>query len=85
MMRLLYSLFMWLVQPLVRRKLARRGVQEPGYLQAVDERFGRYASPSQGTGELIVWIHAVSLGETRAAAVLVARLREHLNRHVIGN
>lgn len=78
MMRLLYSLFMWLAQPLVRRKLARRGVQEPGYLHAVEERFGRYQGQPLADGGNTIWIHAVSLGETRAAAVLVARLRERL-------
>jgi 3-deoxy-D-manno-octulosonic-acid transferase len=60
-------------QPLLRRKLARRGAAEPGYLQAVEERFGAYAQPP---GEAYVWVHAVSLGEARAAAILIAKLRE---------
>ena len=72
MMRTLYSWGMALAQPLLRRKIARRGVGEPGYLQAVEERFGRYAQPA---GEGFVWVHAVSLGETRAAAILIAQLR----------
>ncbi|MBX3657425.1 MAG: 3-deoxy-D-manno-octulosonic acid transferase [Ramlibacter sp.] len=72
MVRAAYSLFMWLALPFLRRKLARRGEAEPGYLEAVDERFGRYAQPAD-RGRL--WIHAVSLGETRAAAILLARLR----------
>jgi 3-deoxy-D-manno-octulosonic-acid transferase len=76
--RWLYSIFMWLVQPLVRRKLARRGVQEPGYLQAVQERFGYYTGTPVATQDNTVWVHAVSLGETRAAAVLVAQLRQRL-------
>jgi 3-deoxy-D-manno-octulosonic-acid transferase len=74
-MRWLYSLLMWLVQPLLRRKLARRGRQEPGYLEAVPERFGHYSSPALASDGRTLWLHAVSLGETRAAAVLVARLR----------
>jgi 3-deoxy-D-manno-octulosonic-acid transferase len=68
----LYSLFMRLGQPLLRRKLRRRGVAEPGYLDAVDERFGHYTVPASGGS---VWIHAVSLGETRAAGILLAQLR----------
>lgn len=72
MVRALYSLLVWLAQPLLRRKLARRAVAEPGYAVAVEERFGRYTlPPDQGR----VWIHAVSLGETRAAAILLERLR----------
>src|SRR3954468_14266753 len=68
----LYSLVLMGAQPLLRRKLRRRGVAEPGYLEHVEERFGRYAEPTE-PGRL--WIHAVSLGETRAAAILVEALR----------
>ena len=75
MVRALYSLVTRLAGPLLRRKLARRAVAEPGYAVAVDERFGRYSVPPD-TGR--VWIHAVSLGETRAAAILLERLRAQL-------
>ena len=78
MVRWLYSFVMWLAQPLLRRRLARRGVREPGYLEAVPERFGSYLGPPGAQGGLTVWVHAVSLGETRAAAVLLAPLRERL-------
>jgi len=71
--RPLYSLLLIGAQPFLRRKLRRRGAAEPGYLHAVDERFGRYRTPAE-PGAL--WIHAVSLGETRAAAILLQRLRE---------
>ena len=74
-MRWLYSRLMRLAQPLLRRKLARRGLLEPGYLHAVPERFGHYTVPA-GAG--YIWIHAVSLGETRAAAVLLGALRAQL-------
>ncbi|MEQ1660448.1 MAG: 3-deoxy-D-manno-octulosonic acid transferase, partial [Hylemonella sp.] len=46
MARWLYSQLAWLLQPLLRRKLMRRGRQEPGYLVAVEERFGQYAMPA---------------------------------------
>jgi 3-deoxy-D-manno-octulosonic-acid transferase len=72
MIRPLYSLLLLGAQPLLRRKLRRRGVQEPGYLEHVEERFGRYA---EATAPGRVWIHAVSLGETRAAAILIDELR----------
>jgi 3-deoxy-D-manno-octulosonic-acid transferase len=71
-MRGLYSLGMYAAQPLLHRKLRRRGVAEPGYLEHVEERFGRYEGSTE-PGRL--WIHAVSLGETRAAAILLAALR----------
>ena len=73
MIRALYSLFTRAAQPLLRRKLRRRGRDEPGYLEAVEERFGHYEAPAE-PGAL--WIHAVSLGETRAAALLVDALRQ---------
>ena len=59
MIRPLYSLLVMGAQPFLRRKLRRRGVVEPGYLHAVGERFGQYATPAQPGA---VWIHAVSLG-----------------------
>lgn len=70
----LYSALMWLGQPLLRRKLARRGVEEPGYGEAAEERFGHYSHLAEAASEL-VWVHAVSLGETRTAAVLIKALR----------
>jgi 3-deoxy-D-manno-octulosonic-acid transferase len=73
MIRPLYSLLVMGAQPFLRRKLRRRGAAEPGYLHAVGERFGQYLKPAQPGA---VWIHAVSLGETRAAAILVERLRK---------
>lgn len=77
----LYSALMWCAQPFLRLKLARRGQAEPGYLVNIEERFGRYQQPAiQATTseQKFVWIHAVSLGETRAAAVLITALRECL-------
>ena len=75
MMLQLYSLMMWLAQPLVRLKLRRRALTEPLYGQHLEERFGRYHSAAQ-SDKTLVWIHAVSLGETRAAALLMAQLRK---------
>jgi 3-deoxy-D-manno-octulosonic-acid transferase len=77
----LYSVVTWCSQPFLRMKLVRRGRAEPGYLVNIEERFGRYQQPSVHNpqkDQRFVWIHAVSLGETRAAGVLVAALREQL-------
>lgn len=60
--------------PLYLGRLWWRGRQEPLYRQALAERLGRYAErPAAGAGW--VWVHAVSLGETRAAASLIEALR----------
>jgi 3-deoxy-D-manno-octulosonic-acid transferase len=83
----LYAALTCLAQPLLRRKLRLRARAEPGYAQAVGERFGRYAPEvlrelqqadhARGYAPW-VWVHAVSLGETRAAAILIAALRARL-------
>nr|WP_298832688.1 3-deoxy-D-manno-octulosonic acid transferase [uncultured Piscinibacter sp.] len=71
--RALYSTLLWLAQPLYLMRLAWRSRAEPAYRVAMGERFGLYRdAPSRGW----LWVHAVSLGETRAAAVLIAALRE---------
>ncbi|MSQ75319.1 MAG: 3-deoxy-D-manno-octulosonic acid transferase [Rhodoferax sp.] len=74
-MRRLYSLAMLLAQPAVRRKLAWRARAEPLYAQAVPERFGHYDTVWPAGSGTTVWVHAVSLGETRTAALLIEQLR----------
>lgn len=71
----LYALLMQVAPPLLRRKLARRAVAEPGYALAIPERFGVYDQPPEENSEL-VWLHAVSLGETRTAAILLRAWRQ---------
>ena len=69
----LYSALLVALQPFYLLRLWRRGAAEPLYRHAIAERFGRYqGAPSAGW----LWLHAVSLGETRAAGALVAALRE---------
>lgn len=75
----LYRVAMALGRPLLLRKLRRRGEQEPLYLHAVHQRFAEYTDEEvqaarAHAGEW-VWLHAVSLGETRASAVLIEALR----------
>jgi 3-deoxy-D-manno-octulosonic-acid transferase len=74
----LYAGLMTLAQPWFKRKLHRRGVSEAGYVAHMDERFGHYTDVLAPVGRPLLWIHAVSLGETRAAAVLIAALRAQL-------
>lgn len=80
MMRGFYSAAMWMLRPLLRRKLAKRALAEPGYGQCMEERFGYFSGPAlqAEAGRPIVWMHAVSLGETRAAAVFITQLRLQL-------
>jgi 3-deoxy-D-manno-octulosonic-acid transferase len=71
--RALYTAAWQVVAPLAPLRLWWRGRAEPGYRERIGERYGRYAD-APPAGE-VVWIHAVSVGETRAAAPLVERVR----------
>ena len=65
--RILYQLLLGLMLPLIPLRLLVRGFKERGYWQHIPERFGFMgALPRQP-----VWLHAVSVGEARAAAPLV--------------
>ncbi|MET0335758.1 MAG: 3-deoxy-D-manno-octulosonic acid transferase, partial [Rhizobacter sp.] len=73
--RHLYSNLLRLLKPVYVLRLWWRGRAEPLYRHAIGERLGDYGQAAQ-TGAL--WVHAVSLGETRAASALVDALRrEH--------
>jgi 3-deoxy-D-manno-octulosonic-acid transferase len=70
--RALYTILGSAALPLLPLRLWWRGRREPGYRRHVGERFGRYHAHVSGT---VYWIHAVSVGETRAATPLVQRLK----------
>ncbi|RQW27098.1 3-deoxy-D-manno-octulosonic acid transferase [Rhodobacteraceae bacterium CH30] len=65
--------WLWIgIAPLIRCYLRRRGRRSPAYLQHWDERFAENLQPARLSP---IWIHAVSVGETRAALPLVQALR----------
>ncbi|MCX7946622.1 MAG: 3-deoxy-D-manno-octulosonic acid transferase [Hydrogenophilus sp.] len=73
---LLYDALWRIAKPLLiarLRYLARR--RHPGYGEAIGERFGQIVLPLALPAPL--WLHAVSVGETRAAEPLVAQIRRH--------
>jgi len=78
--RLLYTVCLRLALPFILARLWLRGRRERGYREAVTERFGIYATPKPGK---LIWVHAVSVGEVRAAAPLVRALQELLPDHRI--
>ncbi|MFC5551568.1 lipid IV(A) 3-deoxy-D-manno-octulosonic acid transferase [Massilia aerilata] len=75
-MRLLYSFLWWLAMPLVLGRLWWRGRKEPGYRRHLGERFGYYGPTLRPDQQLrrTIMVHAVSVGETRAAEPLVEAL-----------
>jgi 3-deoxy-D-manno-octulosonic-acid transferase len=72
MSRRLYTLLVHLALPFVPLRLWWRGRREPLYRKYIGERYGRYAA-TPAVRKPMLWIHAVSLGETRAAVPLVER------------
>src|SRR5687768_11742055 len=79
-MKSLYTIALRLALPLILLRLWWRGRREPGYRDGVEERFGFYTGPQP---EKLVWVHAVSVGEARAAAPLVRALQAALPDHAV--
>ncbi len=77
---MLYILLLWLLLPLIFFRLALKSRRQPEYLQHVGERFGFYSIHSE---KPVIWLHAVSVGETRATASLVAGLKRAYPGHQI--
>ena len=71
MSRFLYSALLYLALPFVPLKLWWRGIKQPAYRQHWQERFGFYQVKSV---KPIIWLHCVSVGETRAAEPLIKTL-----------
>lgn len=80
-MRFLYSALLYLLIPAVWLRLMLRGRRNPAYRRRIAERFG-FVAPLARPGA--IWVHAVSVGETRASAPLVrALMQAHPTRRVL--
>lgn len=76
--RIGYRLLLWLLFPWALAHLWWRGWRQPGYREHIAERFGWYqAKPARP----VIWLHAVSVGETRAAEPLVRALAARYPGH----
>lgn len=80
-MRKLYSALTYLVAPLLPLYLKKRGKKNPAYLDNWSERFGyKLTNPST---KPIIWLHSVSVGETRAMQKLVELITSELPEYQI--
>ena len=77
-MRFLYTLALHLALPFALLRLWWRGRAEPGYRESISERFGAYETDRP---ERLLWVHAVSVGEARAAQPLVRGLSSAFPDH----
>ena len=78
--RLGYTLLLCALLPRALLHLWWRARRQPEYLAHVAERFGRYAIRVEPP---LIWVHAVSVGETRAAEPLIVALQGQYPRHRI--
>jgi 3-deoxy-D-manno-octulosonic-acid transferase len=79
-MRHLYTIGLRLALPFILLRLWWRGRREPAYREHVQERFGIYSGEKPHKA---LWVHAVSVGEARAAAPLVRALKAMLPEHAV--
>lgn len=75
MSRILYSALLYLLCPIILLRLWLRGRRAPAYRLRIAERFGFLPQRPAANG---LWVHAVSVGESIAAAPLIAHF---LDKH----
>lgn len=80
MARLIYNLALYLGAPLIALRLLWRSRRQPAYRHHTGERLGYYR---QAARQPLLWVHAVSVGETHAAAPLIDGLLERYPDHHI--
>lgn len=78
--RFAYNALLWLLLPYAFFHLWWRSRKQPEYLDHLGERFGCYTVKAD---KPVIWLHTVSVGETRAAATLVHNLRTRYPGHQI--
>ena len=75
-----YKFLLYLLLPFTALKLLWRARKQAEYLQHWRERYGFYCTP---INKPVIWLHCVSVGETRAATPLVKALLKKYPNHQI--
>ncbi len=73
-MRFLYSALFYLLLPAILLRMLWRSRKAPAYRRRLAERFGVFDCPPEISSGQVIWVHAVSVGETLAAAPLIEDL-----------
>lgn len=79
-MRYLYTILFYIATPFILLRLLMRSLRNPAYRHRWSERFGQ-VTPLKNPK--VIWLHAVSLGESIAAAPLVNALLEQLPNYTL--
>lgn len=77
-MRVVYTWLLRVLLPFILLRLYWRGLRNHGYWERVSERFG-YVPPVRALR--VLWVHAVSVGEVRAAVPLIRALMHRYPEH----
>lgn len=80
-MRLIYSAIFILLLPAIMLRMLLRSRKAPAYRRRLRERLGIFPPPSDtypSDTRPLLWVHAVSLGETVAASPLIERMLSEL-------
>jgi 3-deoxy-D-manno-octulosonic-acid transferase len=80
MSRNVYTFLLYLLLPFTPVKLLWRARKQPEYLQHWRERYGFYQLRLQ---KPVIWLHCVSVGETRAAEPLIKELLKQYPKHQV--
>ncbi len=80
MSRNIYTFLLYLLLPLTPLKLLWRARKQPEYLAHWQERYGFYKF---SLNKPVIWLHCVSVGETRAAEPLIKALLAQYPNHEI--
>ena len=86
MIRFFYSLLVYFLLPFTVFKLIYRGFKQPDYLKHWDERYGFYSLSTKKVWakRKTLWIHAVSVGETKAAIPFIQLfLKKYPHHHLL--
>jgi len=79
---LLYRVAWVFLLPLYIAYIMWRSRRDPLYSQYISERFAIYKKPMPKDA---IWLHAVSLGETRSASALITRLLSRGDKIIVTN
>ena len=80
MPKFVYTALIYMVALLLPIKLLWRGLKQPEYREHVGERYGFYSQSFSGK---LIWVHCVSVGETRATQPLIQALLKEYPQHQI--
>lgn len=78
--RLAYTLLYYVLLPLVVARLLWRSRRDRDYRRRIGERFG-WVRPALVAEQPLIWLHAVSVGETIAAQPLIEALLQRYPGH----